>query len=784
MKESRTNRPARAVGLVLAAALTLTACQPASAPDPTAGSTAFDSADLTFAGSPEDAPDTWAVDLDPTSRFGLHRPLGIEPELRPETHVMASEETAALTAVEITNETTCVSDDPEHPMCEYALTFDELPEGTEKGTVLNAGITPTTPEGLLVRVTAIDGHRVQAVQATLQDALVAGEFWVERAFDLSDLRAAPTLAPGVTLLDATDGVSQSGSAGDDGEARFTFADLPSPVVSGASEGGAAVVVPAFDDLGLPGRLSLDVEPVDGVHLAGTLDFGVGCGLDGGVNGSDVAWVEASCHAWEEASLQVTSTRDGPAATERYTVAVFPLAGFTIPIGPLVLVIVVDVLVTVDLGGNVHVGLNYQATERAEVSGGLRFSLTDGLDHTGAVSTTASSNGAALTQPVSAWALGRAEVRLSAYGVLGFGAGGDATVILSGGPEANPRWTIGANAGVFVRVFLGILGFELSAQIGYSLKEPFEVARWQNAPPVLTVTWPAEGETIALGGFDRPLEASATDPEDGVLPVTWTDLTTGATAFGTGPVALDLGSPGVHTLRVRAEDSAGAATEQTLTVTVAAPDLELSLTALALDGTPLGSIQGAAGESVLVEATIGSGELLTSASCADLSWRATNAIVTPEDCRAVVRLGSPGSAVVAASLTDEHGTSANAEVTFTVTEPEAVAPEFLGIEARGPVGSLAEGVDLYANTPVTLSVALLNSEQAGVTPVYVWTVAVDGGSPVMLPAAGAEGSSSGRTWTPPSVWGHTALFTVVVTDASSGQVLTTRTREIEWTSAPK
>lgn len=742
----------------LTAALALVGCSPTPAEDPSGR--APTAADVTWSGSPEDQPDTWAENLDPDSKFGLHRRAGLEPELQPETRILTEAETAGLTEFAITNEAECLAEADERPMCEFALTFATLPDGVEVGSVLNAGITPTTPAGMLVKVTAVEGNRLTGVQATLQDALVQGEFWVEKVFDTAELRADPVLAPGVTVT---------------------------PRLPEGSGGTGTGVAPTFDELSLPGALTLDVEPVDGVHVTGSLDFGAGCGLDGGVGGSDIAWVELSCQAWESASLRVHSETGGPASTERYTVAVFPLAGFVVPIGPLVIVVLVDILVTVDLSGQVHVGMDYQASEYAEVYGGLKFSLGDGLDHHGGVKTSASSSGAELSAPVSAAAVGRAEVRISAYGVLGLGTGGEASLTLNGSPDQNPRWRVLGNAAIFARVFLGILGFELTAQIKYSLKEPYEIRAWKNEPPELTLVWPGHGENITLGGMVRQVEARAKDPEDGELPVTWTDLTTGDTVTGTGPLNLPLAAPGAHKLRITATDSAGEVAQLTVKVTVGAPSLELTLRQLTIEGAELdGPPSGKSGSTLLVEATVKSGQLLGGASCADIVWSASNATVQSDGgCRPTVVLGQPGTATVNARVTDSYGTSATAALTLNVAAaPATVTPQFRGIDARSQLGSLEPGTPLMAQMPVTLSVTYLNKAQAGTAVNYRWTVSANGGAEQVLPAAASEGETSSRSYTPPTAYGHKASFTVVVTDAGTGKVLTTRTLAVSWTSAPK
>ncbi len=745
----------RLIAVVTAGCVVLSGCTPAPVGSPTPSPSPVTS----WVGSPEEKSSTWATDLDPDSTYGLHRRKGLDPVLKPEARVLAATETSRIKKLGITNSETCLADTDAHPMCRFAITFSTLPDGLAVGAVLNAGITATTPNGLLAKVTAIEGNQVTAVQASLSDALVQGEFWIEKAFSPDQLRGEPKLAPGVKIVPRkASGLRKS--------------------VPGA--------LPAFDQLTLPGKLSIDSEPVSGVHLTGTLDFGAGCGIDGGVGGSDIAWIELGCQAWETASLAVESTRQGAVSNQRYPVGYFPLAAFPIPIGPLVIVVVVDILVTVDLSGQVHVGLQYQGSEHAEVSGGLKFSIGHGLDHTGGVKTTANGHGAGLAQDVTVTALGRAELRLSAYGVLGFGVGGDASLTVTGGPKQSPRWRILGNAGIFARVFLGILGFELTASISYHLKHDFEIASGGNANPKLTVGWPAEGEVIGVGGLlPRKVEATAVDPEDGALPVRWTDLTDNVTVEGTGPQTLPFAKLGKHVLRVSAVDSEGASVEQVIGVMVKSPALALTLRLLRADGSGFsGAPAGPAGGTLLVDAVVKSG-MLTPPSCSGLDWGATNAAVQGDgSCRARVTLGQPGTAVVTATLTDQYGTSAAATATAGVTPaPATTEPEFLGIDATAGGRHLKPGDLLLGAEPVQLSVVYLNRDQADVVPGYTWTYTVAGKAPVPMPG-GRELLTSTRTYTPPSPWGHEAGFKVVIRDAATKAVLTTRTFAVTWQSTPK
>jgi len=313
-------------------------------------------------------------------------------------------------------------------------------------------------------------------------------------------------------------------------------------------------------------------------------------------------MEISCKAWEATSLAVEATATKPVTKKNIPLGYFPLAGFAIPVGPLVIVVIVDILVTADLSGQVHVGLKYHGYEHAEVYGGLKFSIGHGLDHTGGVHSTGSGEAGVPKGDLTATVLGRAELRISAYGVLGIGVGGDASLTVAGGPAQTPRWRVLANAGIFIEIFLGFLGYKLSAWIKYHLKSDFELGKGGYGNPVLTVAWPQDGQVIQGGGLLTPkVDAKAVDPEDGTLPVRWTDTTDNVTVEGTGPVSLPFKKLGLHQLKVSATDSDGASVERVIVVTVKPPALSLSLTWLRLDGSAFdGPPSGASGSTLLVE----------------------------------------------------------------------------------------------------------------------------------------------------------------------------------------
>jgi hypothetical protein len=749
----------RTTVIVACASLLLTACTNASAAH------APTSAGLTWSGSPDERSATWATDLDPNSRYGLHERKGLPTVLRPGTAVLSASDAAKITDLTIDNRAACLSDTDSHPMCRFTLNFSSLPSGIHVGSVLNSGITPSTPNGLLIRVTAITGHTVQAVQATLRDALVSGEFWIEHTFKPDQLRGKPTLAPGVTMV-------------------------PRTTAGGTKGSSVRAVVPSINDVSLPGALKISVTPVTGVTLTGSLDFGAGCGLDGGVGGSDIAWIEVSCHAWEQAGLSVSADANGLQVKKDYPIADIPFAAFPIPIGPIVVVVIVDMLITVDINGTVHAHLQYGATEHAEVSGGLRFSIGHGLDHDGGVHVSGSSTKTGgLAASVSASALGRAELRLSAYGVLGFGVGGEASVSIDGGPSQNPRWRLYGNAGIYARVFLGIVGFELTAKIAYHLKNPFQIDQYHPVPPDLTITWPPDGTVITKGALPRQVDATATDEVDGVVPVTWEDITDHVTVSGTTPQTLPFTKLGWHTLRISAKASSGLTASTLIGVKVVPPTPGVTLTLRNVSGAAVGTHPTVTkGTTLLADATLTS-TALTTPSCSLLSWTATNATVTTDgSCRAHLTLTGLGTATITATLTDSYGTTVSATRTVNVLlpRPGPVAPVFEGIDVTSKGAHLNPGDSLIGDAPITLKLTYLNYDQAKIRPAYSWSYTVGSQPPATMPRPPGMSiiTVSTRAFTPPTAYGFTATFTVVVKNADTGATLTTRSFTVHWQSLPR
>ena len=114
---------------------------------------------------------------------------------------------------------------------DFRLTFASAPSGITVGSVLASDVTKALPNGLLVKVTKVDGGTVLATEAALGDALEQGEFLVEKQFTAADIRGM-ALAPGVTATGRDRARGRKGR-----RRRLSGADARSRVGDSSATGG-------------------------------------------------------------------------------------------------------------------------------------------------------------------------------------------------------------------------------------------------------------------------------------------------------------------------------------------------------------------------------------------------------------------------------------------------------------------------------------------------------------------------------------------------------------------
>ena len=715
--------------------------------------------------APTDVPEEWPFEADPASEYGLPPLLGLEPEVQPETRVLDTGEADALSGVEILNGDECLGRTTALPLCEFRIVMDPVPADVEPGTVLVSGIAPAAPNGFLVRVTEVDGDVVLADEAGLGDALAQGEFRVEQQFT-ADQVTDSELTPGVTRL---------------------------PDVAG---GGGTSVAPGYlYGEGMAFHYGVDVTPAPGVRITGEVHFSAGCGVDGGLTYwegivPDGAWFDASCHLDQAARFDVSVSSPADGAGGSFQLAKEYLTPIYFQVGPVPVVIVPEVVVSVQLDGTLAVDVGFGAQESVIAAVGVGYhGEFMPYAHFDADS---DSHYQLPTGTVGATVGGDLGIRMMLYGILGPEIRGLGYVTFTGGLDPTPQ-----------------VSYKIRVAVGASIVLDFGIASWDWGPylfidktfnqgssvyhaPTVAISWPTEGQTISLGSVLVPrLTAVASDEEDGTLPVSWSSDVDGYLGAGTGPVTASLTTPGAHTLTASTVDADGMAGQAVVHVTVEVPTLSLATAVTDLGGQPI-SLTGPAlwarqGEVYFIEALPSAPQNVTAPSCTAVTWDSDVPLEDKGNCLARITLDTQGTFSVMARLATPWGGTVTSSVVIHVGPPPAtVSPVFEGITAQSAgLGVLTTGDSFFAGDALTLTMRYLNAAQAATPVTYAWDYQMDGGPWVALPAVGrAQVDVSSRQFSYSAVkTNHTFTFRCIVTAATGGATVTTRTISLSYLAPP-
>ena len=716
-------------------------------------------------GAPTDVPESWPFEADPASQYGLPPLLGLEPELQPETRVLSTGEAEALTAVEVLNGPACLGRTAPLPLCQFRIDMAAVPADVGPGTVLVSGVSPAAPTGFLVRVDRVDGNAVLASEATLGDALAQGEFRVEQQFT-ADQVASSELTPGVTRL---------------------------PDVAGG--GGTSLAPASLLGEGLAFHYGVDVTPVPGVRITGVAHFSAGCGVDGGLTYwegivPDGAWFDASCHLDQAAQFEVSVSAAASGLAGSYQLAKEYLTPIYFQVGPLPVILEPVIVVSVQIDGTLAVDVGFGAQENVSAAVGIGYH--DGFEPYARFDADSDSHHQLPTGPVGATVGGDLRVRMLFYGIVGPEVRGLGWVTFTGGPDPTPsvRYAIRVAVGASVVLDVVIASWDWGPYL-FIDKTYHQGSSAYHAPEV-TISWPAEGQTIPLGSVLVPrLTADASDEEDGTLPVSWSSDVDGSLGEGVGPVTAALTTPGQHTLTASTVDTDGQSAQAVVHVTVEVPTWSLSTAVTDVGGQPV-TLSGPAlaarqGEVYFIEALPSAPANTTAPACSAVTWDSDVPLEDKGSCLARITLDTQGTFSVVARLATPWGGSVTSPVVIHVGPPPAtVSPVFEGITAQSTgLGVLTNGDTFIAGATVTLTVRYLNATQAAMPVTYAWDYQMDGGAWTALPAVGrSPADESSRQFSYSGVkTNHTFTFRCTVTPKSGGAALTTRTISLDYLAPP-
>jgi hypothetical protein len=773
-----TRPPRHCTGIaatVLYAVLALTACtSPPSTGQPT--STTGSSA------SPTAVPERWAFEADPNSAYGLPKPVGLAPEVKPATRVLSDAEAKAVTGVEIINKDVCQHRSTLEPKCRYRIALASVPADVTPGRVLVSGVSPAAPAGFLITVDAIEGTTVLATEAGLGDALAQGEFRGERAFTPTQITSS-SLTSGVTRLPGPGPATSS---------------LPGtgPTSSGG-KGTAVRVGPSLSTAllgeGMDFHYGVDVTPTPGIHIVGEVHFSAGCGVDGGLTYwhgiPDGAWFDASCHLRQGAKFDLSvSAPAGGTTSHQLAKEVMDVIYFQV--GPVPVIIVPELVVSVTTEGQLSVGVSFGAQESIDASIGIGYHGE--FQPYARFDADSDSHHQLPTGPVDSTVGGNIAVRMMLYGVLGPEISGLGHVKFTGGPDQSPKVCYAIRAAVGASVVLDFVIKSWDWGPYLFIDKTFKQGCRVNTPPVVTITWPTEGASIPLGSVLLPqLSATATDADDGTLKTGWSSNVDGYLGVASGPLqAGGLKTPGAHTLTASTTDSDGASASAQVHVSIVAPTLTMTTVVTDLGGQAVtlvgGRLTGAQGAAYLVVAKPRAPANLAQPACTSVTWAASIPLEDRGNCLARIELPSQGTYAVTATLANPYGAPVAVTIPVTVGPPPvAVTPVFEGITVTSAArGVLLDGGSFGSGEQLTLRMRYLNEAQTGVEASYAWSVRMDGGAWTDLTTTVRDAAGvSTRTFSNVGYkTNHTFTFRCIVT-GSGGQMLTTRALTLAFIAAP-
>lgn len=724
------------------------------------------------------------IEVDPHSKLGLPKLLGLEPKIQPETVVLDAEESPVDSAT-ILNQDECAPGDPARVPCEFSLTFASAPQGITKGSVLASDVTDALPSGLLVKVTAVDGNTVLATEATLADALEQGEFLVEQEFTPSQVRSIE-LAPGVTATGDT--ALATASAGGMGTAvPGRAADLADVFLSEAQarrlvtgEGGGLAF--NFD--------ITDVELTEGVVANGHVGFDVGCGAYGGLTWEtawgipiypDGAYFEAKCGASQDGSLIVKADKKAT-LDESKEIARINLDPITFWVGPVPIVLIPTVVVTAKVSGQVEAQMTFGASEHFAAQAGITYN--DGFHLIKEFSHGFDSTVSDVKARVTAKAGVQLGESLMLYGLAGPQLNEQIYAKFEGKPPGErPIWCLkgGIEASVELHVDLGIKDLNYGPEPLFS--KEIDLGCAGNTAPTVAIQGGDQGLTVFPTSTSQPpvIIATSDDLEEGKRPITWAaDGAPLGTSTSGQKFLLTALTPGTHTVTATVTDSDGGSA--TATTTVVAKDSTPTAQILVDKGsgawTDSATASGTTGGEVLLQIQAKSPLGLVVASCMPTTWSGGLTVSSLNGCDYRVSLTKAGTFPLTATVTDPDGKTVTDVVTITVKDPAPGSPpSFAQISAVktsvSPNVPLCDGCVMDWGDQVRLATTYTNSAQAAKSVKYVWEVqrkagATTGAWTTLTGTDSSPASGSSRMFTAPTEYknAYTYTFRVTVYDAST------------------
>ncbi len=552
------------------------------------------------------------------------------------------------------------------------------------GDLLASEPTPAAPYGFLRKVVSVTpqgaGLALATTPGSLREAIVQGDLAAVGRLSAADLTGFKSLRPGV--------VSQPLAMG------FT---VPYSVVLHDGDGNPSTT---GDQLRLTGSAGFDI----GYSVSMGFKAAYDPPFDVDVSTKFVAILYFDQHA----SLGFEAT-GGVQFADEVPLGTYTFSPITFFIGPVPVVLVPRVTVSVEATGHMDAQLSFGADETFSIQAGVSKDFGHGFtpvfDATLGGSATAPTLTPSFPPPgfsMSGGVKARGSLRL--YGLVGPFAELKADAYFTGGIGATPPWRIrgGINGRVGVEVDLLFWDYDWSTDI---LGKYWDIAQATgNTAPIIDSVTPKQGTAVQLG---QPVDlfAVAGDVEDGYYccSKSWTSDKEGALGTEHSGMKHAFLVSGTHTLTVTATDTGGAHASATTTIQVLNTPPVVSLV------KPTAGFTWYRGASLLLHGWATDGN--QPCSTLGLAWSSSLGDFLPAaSCTDPVKatFASNGTRTLTLTAVDNQLASNAKSVSISIVDPPANIPPDVAIQEPVP------GASILDYQGVTVNAVLLDPDNATLT----------------------------------------------------------------------
>ncbi|MGM0558371.1 MAG: hypothetical protein ACQEVA_18445, partial [Myxococcota bacterium] len=355
---------------------------------------------------------------------------------------------------------------------------------------------------------------------------------------------------------------------------------------------------AQQEVGQPVELSFDqvVVDTDGdqsttddqLRLNGSIAFGAALDTDVQIRAFKLRRFLFAMELQESVDIEMEGDFDGADIEQSVRVANVNIDTISFQIGPVPVVIKIDMIVTMGIDGSLTAEIRVGAVQSASARIGAEYTDGDGWNGINESSSDFQTPPPELSfDRVNARGWVRPQLEVKLYGVAGPFVFAEPFLRFEAEVYTSPFWELygGLNfgAGLVVRVpVVGEVGsFEASFQ---AFEEDIDSSN--NRDPELEIIGPEDGVTTNAGG-SVTLTVDVFDRETELVDVSVTggnaDVETSVNSEGEGQITVRDLCEGVQTLTVTAQDNQGASTSETFTVVVQNAVPEVSMDASTLTG---------------------------------------------------------------------------------------------------------------------------------------------------------------------------------------------------------